>query len=94
MILLSPDAVEDVERLRTFLDQKNPDAVRRALALIWKALDRLLEFPDLGMRTEDADIRQMVVRFGSSGYIVRYVALPENENILITRIWHGRRSRT
>jgi hypothetical protein len=24
MILLSPDAVEDVERLRTFLDQTNP----------------------------------------------------------------------
>jgi hypothetical protein len=24
MILLSPDAVEGVERLRTFLDQKNP----------------------------------------------------------------------
>jgi plasmid stabilization system protein ParE len=94
MILLSPDAVEDIERLRTFLDQKNPDAARRALALIWKALDRLQEFPDLGMRTGDADIRQIVVRFGSSGYIVRYVALPENENILITRIWHGRESRT
>jgi plasmid stabilization system protein ParE len=94
MILLSPDAVEDVERLRTFLDQKNPDAPRHALALIWKALDRLQEFPDLGMRTGDADIRQMVVRFGSSGYIVRYVALPENENILITRIWHGREART
>jgi hypothetical protein len=26
MILLSPDAVEDVERLRTFLDQTNPGA--------------------------------------------------------------------
>ena len=38
MILLSPDAVEDVERLRTFLDQKNPDAARRALAAIWTAI--------------------------------------------------------
>jgi plasmid stabilization system protein ParE len=94
MILLSPDAVEDVDRLRTFLDQKNPDAARRALALIWKALDRLQEFPRLGMPTGDADIRQIVVRFGSSGYIVRYVFLPENENILITRIWHGREART
>jgi len=35
MILLSPDAVEDVERLR--------------------------EFPDLGMPTENSDIRQIVV---------------------------------
>ena len=93
MILLSPDAVEDVERLRTFLDQKNPDAARRALAAIWTAVDRLQEFPDLGMATEDSEIRQMVVRFGSSGYIVRY-ALPGDENILITRIWHGREART
>jgi plasmid stabilization system protein ParE len=94
MILLSPDAVEDVERLRAFLDQSNPDAARRALVLIWTAIDRLQEFPDLGMPTGDADIRQMVVRFGSSGYIVRYTALPGDENILITRIWHGREART
>ena len=94
MILLSPDAVEDVERLRTFLDQNNPDAARRALASIWTAIERLQEFPALGMPTEDAEIRQIVVRFGSSGYIVRYAALTGDEDILITRIWHGREART
>jgi len=94
MILLSPDAVEDVERLRSFLDQSNPDAARRALALIWTAIERLQEFPELGMPTEDAEIRQVVVRFGSSGYIVRYAALPGDQDILITRIWHGREART
>jgi plasmid stabilization system protein ParE len=93
MISLSPDAIEDVERLRAFLDQNNPDAARHALALIWTAIDRLQEFPDMGMRTEDADIRQIVVRFGSSGYIVRYAVL-FGENILVTRIWHGREART
>src|SRR5439155_21119550 len=94
MILLSPDAVEDIERLRSFLHQNNPDAARRALALIWAAIDRLQEFPDLGMATGDADIRQIVVRFGASGYIVRYAALPGPKDILITRIWHGRHART
>jgi toxin ParE1/3/4 len=94
MILLSPDAVDDIERLRSFLDQKNPDAARRALALIWSAIDRLQEFPDLGMPTADADIRQIVIRFGASGYIVRYASLREGGNILITRIWHGREART
>jgi toxin ParE1/3/4 len=94
MILLSPDAVDDIERLRSFLDQKNPDAARRALALIWSAIDRLQEFPDLGMPTADADIRQIVIRFGASGYIVRYASLREDGNILITRIWHGREART
>jgi plasmid stabilization system protein ParE len=94
MILLAPDAVEDVERLRSFLDQNNPGAAQRALASIWTAINRLQEFPELGMATADADIRQIVVRFGASGYIVRYAALPETQDILITRIWHGREART
>jgi plasmid stabilization system protein ParE len=67
MILLSP---EDVERLRTFLDRNNPDAARRALDAIWAAVNRLQVFPSLGMPTEDADVRQIVLRFGSSGYII------------------------
>jgi len=91
MILLSPDAVEDVERLRSFLDQNNPGAAQRALMSIWTAIDRLQEFPDLGMSTADADIRQLVIRFGASGYIVRYAVL--TPDILITRIWHGREAR-
>jgi plasmid stabilization system protein ParE len=94
MILLSRDAIDDIERLRSFLDQNNPDAARRALASIWTAIGRLQEFPELGMPTEDAGIRQIVVRFGVSGYIVRYAVLREDGNILITRIWHGREART
>jgi toxin ParE1/3/4 len=93
MILLSPDAVEDVERLRLFLDQHSPDAAQRALASIWRAIERLQAFPDLGMPTGDAELRQIVVRFGASGYIVRYAVLAEAQDILITRIWHGREAR-
>jgi toxin ParE1/3/4 len=66
MILLSPDAVEDVERVRSFLDQTNPDAAQRALTLIWATIERLQDFPALGMQTEDPDIRQIVIRFGAS----------------------------
>ena len=94
MILFSPDAVEDVERLRSFLDRNNPDAARRAMALIWTAIDRLQEFPGLGLPTGDPNIRQIVVRFGASGYIARYAALPGTDDILVTRIWHGREART
>jgi plasmid stabilization system protein ParE len=93
MILLSRDAVEDVERLRTFLDRANPGAAKRALTLIWTAIERLQDFPALGMTTEDPDIRQIVLRFGASGYIVRYAILPDTADILVTRIWHGREAR-
>jgi plasmid stabilization system protein ParE len=53
--------------VRTFLDQVNPEAARRAMVAILTAIERLQEFPELGMPTADADIRQIVVRFGTSG---------------------------
>lgn len=93
MIILSPDAIEDIERLRNFLEQKSPGAARRAMATIFAAIERLTEFPNLGMSTGDADIRQIVIRFSASGYIVRYAVTAETRDILITRIWHGRETR-
>jgi toxin ParE1/3/4 len=93
MILLSPDAVLDVERVRRFLERRNPDAARRALDAIWHALEKLQEFPDAGAPTSDADIRQLVVRFGRSCYVIRYTALTETRDILVTRLWHGREAR-
>lgn len=93
MIVFSPDALTDVERLRTFLDQANPGAARRAIVAILTAIERLQEFPELGMTIDDADIRQLVIRFGASGYIVRYSILAETGDILVTRIWHGREAR-
>jgi plasmid stabilization system protein ParE len=72
MIAFSPDALADIERLRTFLDEINPGAARRAMAAILMAIERLQEFPDLGMTTADADIRQIVVRnYGDSTLIYR-----------------------
>jgi plasmid stabilization system protein ParE len=93
MIIFSPDVLGDVERLRTFLDQANPGAARRAMAAILIAIERLQEFPALRILTADADIRQIVVRFGASGYIVRYAVLAATGDIFVTRIWHGREAR-
>jgi toxin ParE1/3/4 len=91
MIVISPDAATDVERIRSFLEERNPDAAKRALATIWSALEKVQIFPGLGRPTEDPEIRQIVVQFGSAGYIVRYSA--DGSNIFVTRIWHGREAR-
>ena len=93
MFRFSPDAVIDVERLHGFLSHKDPDAAQRALARIWTAIELLQEFPALGMRTGDADVRQIVIRFGASTYIVRYISVAGTNDILVTRIWHGREAR-
>jgi plasmid stabilization system protein ParE len=94
MIVLAPDALADIERLRAFLDQTNPGAARRAMAAILMAIERLQEFPGSGMPTGDAEIRQIVIRFDASGYIARYAVLAETGDIVVTRIWHGREART
>jgi toxin ParE1/3/4 len=93
MILFSPDATTDVERVREFLDINNPEAARRALHTIFAALEHVEKFPDFGKPTEDADIRQIVVPFGAAGYVVRYTNLPEQGNVLVLRVWHGREAR-
>jgi addiction module RelE/StbE family toxin len=94
MIVFSPDALRDIERLRSFLDRANPDAARRAMNLIFAAIERLQEFPDRGRPTDAEEIRQIVIRFGTSGYIVRYAVVSKAKDVLILRIWHGRESRT
>jgi toxin ParE1/3/4 len=53
MIHFSPDAADDLERVREFLDINNPDAAKRALRTIFAALERIEAFPDLGGPTED-----------------------------------------
>ncbi len=93
MILLSPDAALDIERLREFLEVKDASAARRALQAIWAAFEKIEDFPALGRPTEDDQIRQVVIRFGRTGYVDRYTVLPGSRHILILRIWHGREAR-
>jgi plasmid stabilization system protein ParE len=88
MILFSSEALSDIERVREFLYVKNPDAAARAVRAIWVALERVEHFPGIGKPVEDGRIRQIIVRFGRRGYIVRYRIQP-NDVIFVTRIWHG-----
>ena len=65
MSVLSPDAVLDVERVRSFLDEINANAAQKALGQIWSALERVQHFPNAGLRTSDPAIRQIIVRLAA-----------------------------
>ena len=41
------------------------------------------------MQTEDPDIRQIVIRFGASGYIIRYAILSETSDVLMREFGMG-----
>jgi toxin ParE1/3/4 len=93
MILFSSEALSDIDRVRNFLEARNPDAAVRAMRAIWRALERVEDFPEMGQPTKDRSIRQIIVRFGQRGYVVRYRILPADGTIFITRIWHSRERR-
>ena len=93
MILFSSEALSDLERIRKFLDLRNPDAAKRALRAIWAALEQVEHFPEIGHPTKDRRIRQIIVRFGKRGYIVRYRVRPTDGAVFVTRVWHGREAR-
>lgn len=93
MILFSSEAVSDIERVRSFLQPRNPDAALRAVRAIWRALEQVEAFPEIGQPTKDPAIRQIRVRFGRRGYVVRYRVLASDEAVFVTRVWHGRERR-
>jgi toxin ParE1/3/4 len=57
------------------------------------ALARAEATPLIGKLTKEPGVRQIVVRFGRYGYIVRYSVLSSGQTIFVTRIWHGREAR-
>ena len=92
-LIVSPDAITDLDRLRAFLADKNPAASQRAVAAIMTAIQSLDMFPDRGRPTGIAGVRELIVPFGRSAYVLRYSHIPHADEVLILRIWHGREQR-
>ena len=93
-LVVSRAATADLARLREFLTSRNPTAAQRAVASIAQAIDSLATYPDRGRPSEIERLRELIVPFGRSAYIVRFVHDPQRQEIVIVRIWHGREART
>jgi plasmid stabilization system protein ParE len=85
-LVYSPEAVQDLVRLRQFIAEKDPAAAARIAAELVARIEQLLTFPEMGrpvpQSPEPGAIRDFV--FGS--YIVRYTVHPST--LAILRIWH------
>ena len=88
-VVLSLDAVHDIARLRKFLESKAPKSAKDAVLHILNGCDSLAAFPNRGSPRKDGS-RQLVVRFGASGYLVRYRSDAEEERVVILRVRHAR----
>lgn len=85
-------ALEDIDRLYSFLFGKNEDAATKAAQVILRGSSLLEESPRLGRPMADGTgRRELFIPFGSSYYVLRYFLT--NDAVVIVRIWHGREDR-
>lgn len=92
-LVVSRAAAADLARLRAFLADKNPAAAQRAISGIVHAIDSLVAFPGRGRASGVAGLRELVIPFGRSAYVVRFAHDPRRQEIVIVRVWHGREAR-
>lgn len=72
-VIVTAGAIAGLERCRRVLAAKNPLAARRAAAAISQRVELLEAFPEIGRPApEQADMRELVIEFGDSGYVALY----------------------
>ncbi|MCU7801623.1 MAG: type II toxin-antitoxin system RelE/ParE family toxin [Candidatus Thiodiazotropha sp. (ex Lucinoma borealis)] len=84
----SSESIDDLQRVVEFVENRNPYAARRIAIDLQEGVDRLKNFPQIGLpvlkATEPEQLRDLYI----DDYTVRY--LITDEVIYILRIWHGK----
>lgn len=90
-INVTPQASEDIRRLDDFLWEQNDPLAGDLYAYLIKVL-RLLELqPGVG-RPVGAQLRELIIDRGRSGYLARYQFQPAVNLVTVLRIRHQRES--
>jgi len=85
-------AVNDLVRLRDFIRRENPNAASRVASIIKETTQNLIHFPEIGKPVAELlDYRDLFIRFGAGGYIVRYRI--QDEVIYMVHLRHYREER-
>lgn len=88
----SPEAHDDLRRLYEFIEPHSASAAARAVRTPIAAAETLQDFPETGRPWQpDTRFRELFVRFGARGYVIRYRRL--EERVIIVRVWHSLENR-
>ncbi|OMH36590.1 type II toxin-antitoxin system RelE/ParE family toxin [Motiliproteus sp. MSK22-1] len=87
-ILYTPEAVDDLNRLRSFISEKNPYAAQRVAGELLEGINKLNIFPKMGIQVSRAPDPSIIRDLFIGSYTVRY--LLAGEEIHILRLWHGK----
>jgi len=86
-VIVSDEALADLDRLAVFLADRDPAAARRAVRRPRGAILSLRDKPRRGRPGSREDLREMVVPFGQGVYVVRYRV--GADQVIVARIFHG-----
>ncbi len=89
-VRLSAQAEADLRQLIDWLAARSPKAARKAVMRVVLALDHLEAFAELAPEVDGA-ARQLRVRFGRDGFLIRY--RNEEAGVFVESILHGRQDR-
>ena len=91
-VALTPGALADLDRLDTFLRNKNPAAAVRMLGTLNAAFARLATNPFTGHMVQGTTLRAKIAGFGKGGYVCLYEV--RGQTVLVARVFHGREDRS
>ena len=90
-ISYTPESIEDLKRLRKFVEVKNTSAAQRIAISILKGVSQLKVFPYLGVEVQQAPNPEIVRDLIIGNYIARYLIRSNEINVL--RVWHHKENR-
>lgn len=85
------EALQDLIRLKEFIEIKNPDAAQRIASELVSDIEDLTIFPKMGFEVKDAPEPDIMRDIYILDYHVRYLAL--EKTIYVLRIWHQKENR-
>ncbi len=73
-VILTERAIRNLERMQEFLVEENPVSAKRAGQAIIKNIRLLKSKPQIGRQVEGMlpEFRELIIKFGDSGYIALY----------------------
>jgi plasmid stabilization system protein ParE len=87
--ILHPDAFDDLDQIRAYIAEDNPDAADQVVTEIFRKIRSLVEFPYQGYRRLNLTSRPL--RFGLvREYVIAYA--PDTKPLRVLAIFHGRRN--
>ena len=84
----SPESIEDLQRVVEFVENKNPYAARRIAIDLQEGVDRLKQFPEIGLPVLKAVDPEKIRDLYVSDYTVRY--LIAEGTIYVLRVWNNK----